>query len=119
MRSPSELGSPDLVIIPGTKTTIADLGYMRECGMAEARRREDCRDRDMWRVPQMLGRRILDPDRLESEEGAAPGLGLLPVVTRFSSQKQTTHQASGWVSGDHGLLAGAKGMPFEGYEIHM
>jgi adenosylcobyric acid synthase len=69
-------------------------------------------------VYQMLGRRIVDLDRLESEQGAAPGLGLLPVVTRFSSQKQT-HQTSGWVSGDHGLLAGAKDLPFEGYEIHM
>ena len=67
---------------------------------------------------QMLGRRIVDPNRLESEEGVATGLGLLPVVTRFSSQNQT-HQASGWVSGDHGLLAGAKALLFEGYEIHM
>ena len=66
----------------------------------------------------MLGRRIVDPNRLKSEEGVATGLGMLLVVTQFSSKKQT-HRASGWVSGDHGLLAGAKVLPFEGYEIHM
>lgn len=116
-----KLGSPDLVIIPGTKATLADLAWLRETGMAEAvlKAAGNC-------VPvigicggyQMLGTAIHDPDRVESSSGSERGLGLLDIVTRFSPEKSTT-QVQATVSSGTGLLAGSAGLEITGYEIHM
>ncbi len=116
-----ELGSPDLIIIPGTKTTVADLRYLRDTGIADRLKSMDAGKTAIIGICggyQMLGRWIIDSERVESDEEKTPGLGLLPVVTRFASHKQT-HQVSGWVAADYGLLEEAAGLPFEGYEIHM
>ncbi|MCH7786280.1 MAG: cobyric acid synthase [Chloroflexi bacterium] len=121
VRTEDELGSPDLIIIPGTKTTVADLNYLRETGLADRLKSIDAGKTAIIGICggyQMLGRWIIDSERVESDEEKTPGLGLLPVVTRFASHKQT-HQVSGWVAADHGLLEDAAGLPFEGYEIHM
>ena len=67
---------------------------------------------------QMLGRAILDPGHVESDRAQVTALGLLPVVTRFDGHKET-HQVSGRVAADHGMLGGCRGLKFEGYEIHM
>ena len=121
VRSREELGSPDLVIVPGTKTTVDDLGYLRDTGLASevaALAGQGVAIVGICGGYQMLGRRILDPEHVESDREEVPGLGLLRVDTRFSPDKQT-HQVSGHVIGDYGMLAGASGVPFEGYEIHM
>ena len=121
VRSSDQLGSPDLLIIPGTKTTMADLEYLRETGIASrlaALVRDGTGVIGICGGYQMLGTWILDPEGVESDRERSPGLGLLPAVTRFSRHKET-HQVSGRVSADGGLLAGALGFPFEGYEIHM
>ena len=121
VRTRNELGSPDLVIIPGTKTTVADLRQLRDSGMAvelERLAREGAAFIGICGGYQMLGRRILDPDRVEADCDEVAGLGLLPVVTRFESSKQT-YQVSGSVSAGCGLLSGLVGAPIEGYEIHM
>ena len=67
---------------------------------------------------QMLGTRILDPTGVESERASVEGLGLLLMTTHFTPGKET-HQVSGQVAADRGLLAGARGLRFRGYEIHM
>ena len=116
-----ELGEPNLIILPGTKSTVADLAYLRALG----------RDREIIEqvsrgVPvigicggyQMLGLSIQDLDGVESPEGMTTGLALLPVHTRFSGAK-STHQISGRVRLGHGLFAKTKGSPIQGYEIHM
>ena len=121
VRSPAELGSPDLVILPGTKTTVADLEYLRRNGMADQLRRLVKGETAVIGICggyQMLGRRVLDPEHVESERDEVTGLGLLPIVTRFGGHKET-HQVSGRVAADHGLLEGSAGTAFEGYEIHM
>ena len=121
VRSRDQLGSPDLAIIPGTKTTAADLEYLRETGIADGLAGlagEGSAIIGICGGYQMLGDWLLDPERVESEGEAIPGLGLLPVVTQFSPHKQT-HQVSGRVSAGHGLLNGAEGLLIEGYEIHM
>ena len=121
VRFSDQLGSPDLVIIPGTKTTMADLQQMRDTGVAAkvaSLARLGTAVIGICGGYQMLGRRILDPGRVESDRETMPGLGLLPVVTRFSPHKQT-HQVRGRVSVDLGLLRGAESLTFEGYEIHM
>jgi adenosylcobyric acid synthase len=86
--SAAELRTADLAVLPGTKATVADLGWLRERGLAGA-----IRDRAARGLPvlglcggyQMLGRRIAD--RVEGRTGDAAGLGLLPVETEFRSQK--------------------------------
>ena len=121
VRTRNELGSPDLVIIPGTKTTVADLRQLRDSGLAvelERLAREGAAFIGICGGYQMLGSRILDPDRVEDDCDEVAGLGLLPVVTRFESSKQT-YQVSGSVSVGCGLLSGLVGAPIEGYEIHM
>ncbi|MCX5999484.1 MAG: cobyric acid synthase [Chloroflexi bacterium] len=119
----SELGSPDAIIIPGTKTTMKDLRYIWSSGLAEAIVRRAKGGTPVVGICggyQMLGRSIRDPGGVEVEEGVgeAIGLGLLDVVTTFGPQKSTT-QVRGQVIADKGILAGTKGEVVTGYEIHM
>ncbi|CAI7996792.1 Cobyric acid synthase [Geodia barretti] len=71
---------------------------------------------------QMLGKTLLDPDRIESDIGAADGLGLLPLITTFAGTKET-HRVEATVrqeaSAPGHLMSGAVGEPVIGYEIHM
>ena len=121
VRSVAEMGDPDLIILPGTKTTVADLAHIRDEGIADAvvaLARAGAAVVGICGGYQMLGRTISDPDRVESDMPLASGLGLLPVDTTFLAHKQT-HQVSGWVAPGTGLLEGSDGVPLEGYEIHM
>jgi len=67
---------------------------------------------------QMLGQKILDPQKVESEETEVAGLGLLDLVTDFVPEKSTV-QVRAKVIADTGLFSGTKGMEVGGYEIHM
>ncbi|HEX9076940.1 MAG TPA: cobyric acid synthase [Anaerolineae bacterium] len=112
---------PDLIVLPGTKTTIADLEFLRVRGLA-ARLQELARAG----VPiigicggyQMLGAKICDPLHVESSDAEVSGLGLIPVVTTFQAEKQTV-RAGGNIAVDRGLFAQARGLEISGYEIHM
>jgi adenosylcobyric acid synthase len=66
---------------------------------------------------QMLGQRLCDPDRIESNITEMPGLGLLPIDTVFTATKET-HQVRGTVQDDR-HCPGARGHTVTGYEIHM
>ena len=119
--SPGELGRPHLIILPGTKSTISDLKYLWQSGLAEKVRRQAEAGTPVVGICggyQMLGRSILDPQGAESAEGEALGLGLLDVVTSFAAEKSTC-QVRAQTSADHGLLEGMKGEEITGYEIHM
>ena len=121
VKDTSELGDPDLIVIPGTKTTIADLGWLRRQGLDRAivaRRESGTPIVGICGGYQMLGRWILDPGRVESQHTEVDGLGLLPVTTEFHGEK-TTHQVTGEVMSGPGLLEGSGGSEIEGYEIHM
>lgn len=115
------LENPDLIILPGTKTTIADLEHIRRIGLADR-----ILELAKQGVPvigicggyQMLGESISDPHQVESSKAKVPGLGLLPVATSFLTTK-STHQVKGHVIGNDGLLKGTSGLPIAGYEIHM
>ena len=114
------LGDPDLIILPGTKSTVADLAQLRHTGLAEvviSRSRAGTPVIGICGGYQMLGRHILDPDRVESHQSRVEGLGLLPVTTTFFPVK-STHQICGQVVDGHGLLRNAEGLPLAGYEIH-
>ena len=93
--SPAEFGNPDAVILPGTKNTISDLLWMR----------------------QMLGMEISDPTG-EEYGGTVQGMGLLDTKTVFRPEKHRT-RVHGTFGEMKGILKEMKGLPFEGYEIHM
>ena len=121
VRTLDELGAPDLVVLPGTKTTMADLDALRESGLADVvvlLAQAGTAVVGICGGFQMLGRRILDPGRVESDRGEAAGLDLLPVVTTFDERKET-RQVLGRVEADYGMLEGCRGVEFTGYEIHM
>lgn len=117
----SELGRPDLVIIPGSKNTIDDLGFLKKSGLADA-----VVSLAGSGVPvigicggfQMLGQKLYDPLHTESDVAEMVGLGLLPMNTVFEADKITC-QAEGTIAGGGPLLAPGRGEAVRGYEIHM
>ena len=116
-----QFGQPDLVIIPGTKTTVADLDWMRRTGIADlviAHRHDGAPVIGICGGYQMIGEWILDPQTIESSQERIAGLGLLPVTTEFVAEK-STHQVQARIVGGNGLLSGANGATISGYEIHM
>lgn len=114
-----DLAGADLLILPGSKNTLGDLQWLRESGVADALIAQHEK-----RVPvigicggyQMLGGEIID--EVESGLGAAQGLGLLDVATRFAQEK-TTLRVYGESLTLPGMLACVSGLALQGYEIHM
>jgi adenosylcobyric acid synthase len=105
-------GDADLVILLGSKSTVADLAALRKTGLdidVIAHRRRGGHVLGLCGGYQMLGRRLNDPDGVEGPSGQVDGLGLLDVETRLTAGKRLTA-----VSG-----ATADGTPFLGYEMHM
>ncbi len=116
-----ELGNPHLIILPGTKSTVNDLEYLRQAGLANSIQIKAKAGTPVVGICggyQMLGQRILDPQRVESAETEVAGLELLDVVTDFAPEK-STRQVRARVLSDLGLLSETKGMELTGYEIHM
>lgn len=116
---PRQFGSPDLVIIPGSKNTIADLEYLRQSGLADrllAYHRSGGRVVGICGGYQLLGQEIVDEFQVESTSGRAEGLGLLDVSTRFARGKTTVRS----LAESQGLLPFEQpGEQLSGYEIHM
>ena len=118
----ADLHTPDLVILPGTKSTIADLLWLRQSGLEAAICKMAAQGTLVFGVCggyQMLGASVSDPDGVEAADVTEiRGLGLLPMQTVFHGQKVQT-QTSGTFSGVVGMLAPLNGLRYEGYEIHM
>ncbi len=124
--SPERLGDPDAIIIPGTKSTVGDLSWLRARGLADAIKAHAQNGGSVVGICggyQMLGEEILDPDHVESRHAQTDGLGLLPITTTFAGEKATFrararicgaayHSTRNWL---HALLQ----EEIEGYEIHM
>lgn len=109
-----ELGHPDAVIIPGTKTTIADLMLLQKSGMAEAIKNYASAGGTVLGICggyQMLGQYLTDPDRLESDFNRCEGLGLLPIKTMITDYKVAKQRQ---VTSNFPQI----GLPVAGYEIH-
>ncbi len=119
---PDDLGTPDLIVLPGTKATIADLEWLRRSGLAGAVTAAYEAGATVLGVCggyQMLGASVRDPDGVEAEPGAdVPGLGLLRMITTFAGDKSTL-RVVGETTAAVGPWAEAAGTPVEGYEIHM
>ncbi len=103
----------DVVLIPGSKSTIADLAFVREQGWdidLLAHRRRGGRVIGLCGGYQMLGRIIADPEGLEGPPGSVPGLGLLDVATLLAPDKRTAPFSGRDVETEQAV---------SGYEIHL
>ncbi len=106
-------GDADLVVIPGTKSTIADLAFFRDQGWDVDLAGHIRRGGQVLGICggyQMLGAEIDDPDGIEGHAGRYPGLGFLDVTTRMRPHKHLTQVEGNCL---------ATGAPFTGYEIHI
>lgn len=116
----SDLGNPDMIILPGTKNTMDDLKWLRENGLEAAILKHVDRGTLLFGVCggyQMLGMKVNDPDHVESG-GSLRGMGLLNLTTIFEEHKTRTRVEGNFqtITGDLSLLSGMK---LSGYEIHM
>ena len=106
-------GDADLVILPGTKATLADLAFLRAQGWdidIAAHVRRGGRVLGVCGGFQMLGRTVADPDGVEGPAGTAAGLGLLEIDTVLTGDKTLGARSGGLADG---------GAAFEGYEMHV
>jgi adenosylcobyric acid synthase len=119
---PAELSEPDLIIIPGTKSTISDLVWLRESGLEARIKQAASRGTPIFGICggyQMLGENIEDPEGVEASGiSSIAGMGLLPINTVFEGEK-VQRQTSGVFSEITGFFAPLNGLVYEGYEIHM
>ncbi|WP_277058967.1 cobyric acid synthase [Trichlorobacter lovleyi] len=113
VRSVTELGQPDALILPGSKNTLADLVWLQQTGLAASiRELAQAGQAEIIGICggfQLLGQRISDPHAIESGAGEQQGLGLLPISTVMAEEKTTLqtrccHLPSGCL--------------LSGYEIH-
>ncbi|SNR68830.1 adenosylcobyric acid synthase (glutamine-hydrolysing) [Blastococcus mobilis] len=105
---PEELADADLVVLPGTRSTVADLDWLRRSGLADAVVRHAAAGSPVLGIcggHQMLARTITD--EVESRAGTVAGLGLLPTEVRFAPEKTLGRP-----------VGKALGQPVRGYEIH-
>lgn len=118
----SDLHSPDMILLPGTKSTIADLKWLRQSGLEAAILKAASAGTLIFGICggyQMLGSTICDPDQVEAAGTTEmQGLGLLDMDTVFQGEKVQT-QVAGTFDGVAGMLSGLNGMDYTGYEIHM
>ena len=108
--SPVDIQDADIVILPGSKSTIDDLYHLRRNGMAEAIVKAHRRGTTILGICggyQMMGQSVEDPDGLEGDITQMPGLGLLAVHTTITKEK-TTRQ----------VTFEFDGQKCQGYEIH-
>lgn len=109
-----DLGYPDAVILPGTKTTISDLLALQQTGMAEAIVNYAAAGGTVMGICggfQIMGQMLADPEGLEGQEGRFNGLGLLPLRTVITQQKVARQRTVSSKFPQDGL-------PIVGYEIH-
>ena len=116
-RDPRELEGADWIILPGSKHTSSDLGWLRERGLDAAITRHAGQGRPVLGICgglQMLGAALVDPHGVD---GAATGLGLLPLSTQFDQRKSLRAGAMRFAAAA-GCWSALAGVAWQGYEIH-
>jgi adenosylcobyric acid synthase len=116
-----EIGEPDMLILPGSKNTIADMGYIRSEGIDAEISFLHKKGKVIAGICggfQMLGSVIEDPYGIEGAIVSTDGLGLISMRTVIEKEKITV-QVKGTVASGTGILGGLQGCPVSGYEIHM
>ncbi len=119
---PDQLHQPDMILLPGTKSTIADLLWLRQSGLEAAICQQAARGCIVFGICggyQMLGTSIQDPLGVEAAGVTeVKGMGLLPMDTVFQGEK-VQQQTSGVFGEIPGPLHSLSGIRYTGYEIHM
>ena len=118
--SASQFGTPDAVILPGSKNTMEDLKWLRQCGLEGKILRHAASGKTVFGICggyQMMGELLQDPKGVEAG-GELKGMGLLPIQTVFAGEKMRT-RVQGTFEGLSGSLSSLSQVPLEGYEIHM
>ena len=119
---PDQLHQPDMILLPGTKSTIADLLWLRQSGLEAAICQQAARGCIVFGICggyQMLGTSVRDPLGVEAAGVTEiKGMGLLPMDTVFQGEK-VQQQTSGVFGEIPGALHSLSGMGYTGYEIHM
>lgn len=116
----AELGRPDFLILPGTKSTLADMRWLVESGLASAIKSLAASGTPIFGICggyQLLGKKISDPDGAEGG-GESAGLGLLNTETVFKNEKTLARKKSRFAAAE-GFFACLGGLEAEGYEMHM
>ena len=116
----SELGNPDVIMLPGTKNTMEDLQWLRESGMEALILKAAAKGTFVFGICggyQMLGESLSDPYGVEAG-GTMRGMGILPMETVFAKKKTRT-QVQGKYLDIQGEYEPLSGVEFTGYEIHM
>ncbi|MRH90880.1 cobyric acid synthase [Nocardia sp. SYP-A9097] len=123
---PSRLAGADLVVLPGSKSTVSDLEWLRHTGIAAALQSRAATGGPILGICggyQMLARTI--DDSVESTAGTVDGLGLLDLEIEFANPKilrRSTGHAQGYTAGvaspPYRETVGTRGIPVHGYEIH-
>jgi adenosylcobyric acid synthase len=119
---PQELRAPDLVIVPGSKSTIPDVIWLHARGLSDRIRWLAQRGTPVLGICggyQMLGERVTDPEHLESAYTEAAGMSLLPIQTELAGAKRLVRTRGRARNGLPGLWACLEGLEVEGYEIHV
>lgn len=110
--NPGTLAQADIIVIPGSKNTLSDLKTLQKKRLDEAILVHHRNGKPVYGICggyQMMGEEVRDPDGVEGDIAALPGLGILPVVTTLANGKQTRQCRFSFIEGN------ASG---EGYEIH-
>ena len=111
--APAQLAEPDLVILPGSKNTMGDLGWLHQNGLEMAIRRLHGNGMPVMGICggyQMLGETLSDPHGVE-HGGTMNGMGLLPIHTVFSPEKIRTQTKA--------TVCAFSDAAVQGYQIHM
>ena len=115
VRPEDDLGNPDVVILPGSKTTITDLNHLHKTGMVMALKQYIEQGGTIFGICggfQMLGETLSDPDGLEGEAGDYSGVGLFPLKTTITSEKLTRQRDVNPIFPEDNQVS------VTGYEIH-
>lgn len=121
VRTPAGLAGADLVVLPGSKSTMADLAWLRATGLAAALVSAVTGGTPAIGVCggyQMLGHTLEDRAGVDGSPGVVAGLGILPAATTFAAAKRTVRVRAG-VTAASPLLAPIAGHVVDAYEIHM
>jgi adenosylcobyric acid synthase len=116
VQEPNELEQVDIIILPGSKSTLDDLLWLRRSGLAEAILKAQRNGKTVVGICggyQIMGAEVCDPDHVEGPVERLPGLGLLPVSTTMRGQKVTRQTVFRTRMAEEGS------QPLRAYEIHM
>ena len=109
---PDDVNEADIIIIPGSKNTISDMQYLRRSGMAKAILKHHEQGKAVYGICggyQIMGKEISDPQHVEGDISAIPGLSLLPIKTVLSPEKTTEQCTFSFLDEEQKCY---------GYEIH-